>query len=73
MSDEQISISKPVKIVSDAKERVAYDLMMTIHVSCKDTVIEKEAQKTREYWLKLYAQCYNAASGHSLKSILKDD
>lgn len=71
MLNEPISISKPVTIISDAKQRVAYDLMLTIGGHCYDA--DKTEQKTREYWLKLYAQCHNATSGLSLKSILKED
>jgi len=31
---------------------------------------EKSEEKTREYWLTLYRQCYKATSGHTLDSIL---
>ena len=71
MANEQVSLSNPVTITSDAKQRVAYDLMQTIGTKWYDT--DNKEPKTREYWLKLYTQCYKATIGSSLKSILKDD
>lgn len=71
MAIDNISIYKPVTVVSDAKQRVAYDLMLTIGTNT--FTADKEDQKTREYWLKLYSQCYRATEGNYLESILKEE
>jgi len=71
MSNETLSVSGPVSVVSDAKQRVAFDLMKHIGNACFDT--DKASQKTKDYWLKLYRQCYKAANGGSLESIQKEE
>jgi len=71
MSNETLSVSGPVSVVSDAKQRVAFDLMKHIGIECYKT--DQEAQKTKDYWLKLYRQCYKAANGGSLESIQKEE
>jgi hypothetical protein len=67
MADSSVSISNPVSIESDSKQRVAYDLMIKIDWADQSKV------KDRSYWLTLYRQCYKATSGHALKSILQED
>lgn len=57
--------------VSDSPARVAFELMEKIANSCYES--DKQAQKTREYWLKLYRQCYKASSGSDRETILRDD
>jgi hypothetical protein len=64
------SISGPVEIRSDSKERVAYDLMSRIAV-LEDTSDQQRASKS--YWFGLYRQCFKAVSGDTLESILKED
>jgi hypothetical protein len=54
-------------LISDSKQRVAYDLMMQISYN------EKDKTTNRAYWLTLYRQCYKAANGGSLESILKEE
>lgn len=54
-------ITGPIDIKTDSAERVAYDLMNKI--AQFETV--KDDAKNREYWLKLYAQCYWATRGKS--------
>jgi hypothetical protein len=68
MSDN-INISSPVKIESDSKARVAYDLMEKIAIKTADD----NQKKSKEYWLTLYRQCYKAANGDLLKYILQDE
>jgi len=67
MSNETVSVSGPVKVVSDSSARVAYDLMH--HVSA----YEKENDKDRHYWLTLYHQCRKAVDGRSLKTIFESE
>jgi hypothetical protein len=64
MANDSVSVSGPVKVISDAKERVAYDLMTTIS-HCEG------GKKDRDYFLTLYSQCWQAASGESIESILQ--
>ena len=71
MENEKISITSPVKVVSDSPQRVAFDLMQ--HIGSATYSDLKDAQKTKDYWLKLYRQCYKAAIGSSQESILKED
>jgi hypothetical protein len=58
----------PVEIQSDAKTRVAFDLMN--HISRREEGKEQE-QKTRAYWLTLYAQCHKATRGDRLEYVLE--
>lgn len=67
MSDD-VRVSGPISINSDSKSRVAFDLMIFIANSERD-----QPRQDRDYWLKLYNQCYKSASGHSLASVLKRD
>jgi hypothetical protein len=55
-------------MISDSKQRVAYDLMQ--HIAFKETD-EKDAQKGRAYWINLYEQCYQATSGYPVKGLNK--
>lgn len=57
-----------VRVVSDAKVQVAFDLMK--HISGYNP--EAEKVKDRAYWLTLYRQCYKAANGCSLEDILQE-
>ena len=52
MSDS-ISVSSPVKVITDSSARVALDLMDRISVREKATDAQKES---REYWLTLFHQ-----------------
>jgi len=69
MANETV-ITGPVKIVSDSSSRVAFELMTHIGIATYDT--DKTEQKTKNYWLKLYRQCYKATTGHGQESILKE-
>ena len=60
MATEDIRITQPVEIKSDATARVAFDLMD--HISRREDGKEPE-KKTRDYWLNLYSQCWKAAQG----------
>lgn len=67
MANDSVSVSGPITVKSDSRDRVTFDLMMIID-QYSDLGSEK---KTKEYWLKLYHQCYKATNGHDLGSILK--
>jgi hypothetical protein len=64
MSSDSVRITNPVEIQNDAKARVAFDLMDLI--SRRENGNDSE-KKSRDYWLKLYSQCYKAASGYEPK------
>lgn len=63
---DKIEISSP--IVFDSKERIAYDLAVTI-----DSQANAEVEKDKTYWLTLYSQCLKATKGWAMKDILKED
>lgn len=71
MPSQDLSISGPVSSASDAKQRVAFDLMNLISSYCHNT--DRESQKTKDYWLRLYRQCYKATDGEPIEFILKDE
>ena len=71
MASESVSVSGPIDIKHDAKSRVALDLMKLIGNQCYDS--DKEAQKTKDYWLRLYRQCWKAANGNTLEAIRKEE
>lgn len=64
MADD-IRVTSPIAIQSDSKARVAFDMMQ--HIASHDG---NQVTRNREYWLILYTQCFKAASGHTLKSVL---
>ncbi len=65
---DNVSINSPIDVKSNSKERVAYDLMVTIGSN-----ENSPEYKTRDYWLTLYRQCYKAANGANLEYVLKQD
>ena len=66
---DQISITSPVSVESDCKQRVAYDLLNKIAYHTGDDAQKKD----KKYWLTLYCQCHKAVSGVSLGGILKEE
>ena len=64
MTDD-VRVTGPVAIQSESKSRVAFELMQWIssYESGKDSA-------NRDYWLKLYNQCYKAANGSDIKYVL---
>jgi hypothetical protein len=64
---ESLSVSGPVSIQSDCKQRVAFDLMDRI-----SRFEDSPEKKSRAYWIKLYTQCHDATSGTSFESIMKE-
>ena len=56
----QTSISGPVRIESESSARVAYDLMIKI------AGFETNGVKDRAYFLTLYSQCRQVASGSTI-------
>ncbi|MDF2076274.1 hypothetical protein P2Q70_16965 [Pseudomonas mendocina] len=67
---DAVSVNGPVRVVSDANARVAYDLML--HIASWESV-EPEAKKNREYWLTLYRQAHKAVAGYTLEKVLPQD
>ena len=67
---DSISVSGPIDIKNDSNSRVALELMQ--HIAGWEDKGEAE-KSTRDYWLKLYWQCYQAASGSSLSHVLQKD
>lgn len=68
MSD-QVTVSGPIEVESNATSRVALDLMKIISNNDPD-----HAQKSqKEYWLKLYRQCYKATNGNNITSVLSTE
>ena len=45
-------------LISDCKERVAYDLMKLI--SSEEFSLKEKERKDRAYWIALYIECKNA-------------
>ena len=68
MATEDIRVTHPIEVQNDAKARVAFELMD--HISRREDGVD-DAQKTRDYWLTLYIQCWRAANGSALKHILE--
>lgn len=66
---DKIEVTSPVKIESDSKARIAYDLMNKIVTYTADD----NQKKDPKYWFTLYVQCHKAASGSNLKYILQED
>lgn len=64
-------MAKEAPATFDSQQRVAFDLML--HISSATYETDKAAQKTKDYWLKLYRQCHKATTGHSSESILKEE
>jgi len=69
MSDS-VSVSGPVEVKSDSNARVAYDLMS--HVANWEGAPDSD-KHSRKYWLTLYWQCYQAASGRNLSTVLREE
>lgn len=70
---DQVSISGPVRVdlQSDSAASVAYQLML--HIGSGEDLFKKDQAARQQYFLALYRQCYKAASGHPLESILQSD
>jgi hypothetical protein len=62
---EDIRVTNPVSIQSDAKSRVAFDMMQLIA-----NYEASNERNSREYWLTLYSQCYKSTNGATLKRVL---
>lgn len=71
MPNETVKVSGPVSVISDARQRVAFDLMKHIGVQCYNA--DMRPQGTRDYWLKLYHQCFKATNGDPIEEILKNE
>ena len=52
-----------------SKERVAYDMALTI--SNTEKTVEEDPSAFRSYFLTLYWQCHKAVHNHSLEKILR--
>lgn len=69
MASESVNVTGPVRVQSECKQRVAYDLMN--HISHYEKM--ESSSRDRSYWLKLYRQCQLAVDGCSIETILKGD
>lgn len=67
-NNQSVSLSGPVKIRSESDAATAFDLMIKIAGFESN---QDGRQNDRQYWLKLYRQCYKATHNHPLESILK--
>lgn len=61
---EDIKLSGPVAIRADSRERVALDMMLHI-----GSVEDSSEYSNRDYWFKLYHECYRATQGYELERI----
>lgn len=66
MVNDSVSISGPVNVQSDSKERVALELMEKVD-SYSSMISER---KDKAYWLNLYSQCLSIVRGNSVSRIL---
>ncbi|BAU47030.1 hypothetical protein SVA_0449 [Sulfurifustis variabilis] len=55
MASESVSVSGPVHVQPDSKERVAYELMRHIDQLTRP---ESGEHRTPDYWFRLYAKCH---------------
>lgn len=69
MSDNR-SVSGRVEVSQDERSSVAFKLMQLIAEHEYNKRVED--QKSRDYWLKLYRQCYKATHGSPMELILKE-
>jgi hypothetical protein len=63
---EDTRITSPISIRSDARERVALDLMEKI-AAYDNTKIKDDT-----FWFRLYCRAYRATGGAALADVLKD-
>lgn len=63
---DRISVTGPIDVQSDSKERVAYDLMIRVMQS------ESDVKRDREYFFKLFEQSLSIVQGGSATKVLKD-
>jgi hypothetical protein len=64
MSNDTVSVTGPIQIHSDSKERVAFELAELI---AKHSGLAFE-KKDEAYWLTLYDKCLRATKGRSPQS-----
>jgi hypothetical protein len=62
MADQSMSVSGPVTVKSDSKERVAFELMNAI-------ARMESAPKDRTYYLTLFSQCLQVANGTGVQFV----
>lgn len=68
---DNVQVNGPIEIKDNSTERVAYDLMSKIanneaglNPNTYNEDIKKQ-QRSREYWLTLYAESYRVVAGRS--------
>ncbi|WP_180113403.1 hypothetical protein [Acinetobacter sp. YH12073] len=72
---DRMEISKPIEIKDNSIERIAFDLMEKISQSESYYNLDEQKQKNpREYFLKLYNQCYKVVDykGVDIDKLLGD-
>lgn len=71
MTSESVSISGPVRIESDSKSRVAFDLMIMVDKMTRDNPSAKNLRNDKKYWFILYEQCLGCVHGQSLDKLME--
>lgn len=66
MANDNVSISGPVRIDSDSKYRVAYDLMVRV-TNTESSASGSDSPRSRI--LTLYSQCLQVVEGTSIDSV----
>jgi hypothetical protein len=69
MADSRTISGTVTTRTNDSGERVAYDLMEKI--ATHESIAMTEERKKRDYWIKLYHQCFRATRGATPEDILK--
>ena len=69
MANDSVSVSGPINVQSDSKERVAFELMEKIDIFSE----VRSESKDKAYWLTLYSQCLSTVRGGSVSRILGAD
>ena len=65
---DAVSVAGPVTIKNDSSARVAFELMTYIGGKEHDS---NDNRRDRDYWLRLYCQCYLAAKGADVEYAVK--
>ncbi len=64
MTDQSMSVSGPVKVISDSHQRVAFELAQKVDYYAGEVVRDKA------YWLTLYGQCLQTVNGRDVHKVL---
>ena len=73
MADQTVSVSGPLRIESESRYRVAYDLMCKVERAEREDKESQEPKKDRKYWFTLYNQCLGIVTGSDPKRVLNTE